>query len=223
MEEKNLDDTRNNIQFFKEQIIFYQNLLLDAIKSQNDLSCKSATFLDKVKCLKEKTEFTKKKYAKQLYNLENTDQYLLSTIKKRKYADGKSILPNDKQIRTKQFNARRELQENENEINRIRIMEQNLTQKGMTTEEARIETRKKLYPSSLPKIKEDGTVNRSHNLLELRDTDTESEGNNLEEKANALFNDDPCDDDPFDNIEIGDDVDPDDICEETEIASFAKL
>ena len=87
-------------------------------------------------------------------------------------------------------------------------MEQKLMKEGMVPEEARIETRKKLYPSSLPKLKKDGTIDRSHNLLELRDSDSD-EYLDLEKNTRELF-----DRDPFDDIETGDNVDPNDIYEE---------
>ena len=103
-------------------------------------------------------------------------------------------------------------------------MEEKLIEDGKTPEEARIETRKKLYPGSIPKFNKNGSTNRSHELLVLNDSDSDidelSENNltnkNIVENINKLFKNE----NPFDIIEVGDNVNPDDIEEEVELASF---
>ncbi len=153
-----------------------------------------------------------------------------------------------RKLKIKQFDARKYLQENEESINKIRAMEEKLIKDGKKPEEARIETRKRLYPESIPKINKDGSTNRSHELLILNDSDSDSDSDsdasvpaennllskgdtpytlrqqkqartcnkNIVEKINELFENE----DPFDIIEIGDNVNPDDIEEEVELASF---
>ena len=135
-----------------------------------------------------------------------------------------------RKLRIKQFDARKYLQKDEESIKKIRAMEEKLKKDGKTPEEARIETRKKLYPESIPKFNKDGSTNRSHKLLALNDSDSDSDSDsdldelqkknitkkNIVEKINELFENE----DPFDIIELGDNVNPDDIEEEVELASF---
>lgn len=238
-----------------EDLIYQQTEILRGTVS------KKVTLREKMRKLKEINKKEKKILKKMndtiCPNLENVNEYLIDTLYEKKNKKDKNKNKKDKdknknkkkskkedkfnadceeddnrRVRIKQFNARESLETNEDNINKIRLMEQKLIKGGKTPEEARIETQKKLYPESLLAVKEDGTVNRSHNLLGLRDSDSDSDNDedsdnndlpelkrekNIEEKVNELF-----ENDIFDSIESGDNVDPNDIEKEVEIANFEK-
>jgi len=186
--EDHMRDLKNNIQFYKNQILYYQSLLEDTVNVQNNFLNKSVSaspdklvpkFLNK-RQRKDKSENLLTNTHKLRLKMKQLKEKEKLNQKKRKINIGSD---DNRRVRIKQCNARKALMDNDNEINKIRKMEQCLTEEGMTPEEARIKTRNKLYPSSLSNLSKDGNINRSHDLLGLRDS-TDSE-NDVDDDADS--------------------------------------
>ena len=232
----------NNVKFYKEQILYYQDLLKNAVNKQNRnfetnfedsefVSNEQQNLLNKLKKYTLKEANSRKDDESSFLKFNESK---ISAAKKAKSSttnlDSKfesKFLESDMQrMRNNQLKARNKLNPDVINIENIRDMENKLILSGMTPEKARIKTQKELYPASLSQQK-----NRSHELLKLRDSDSDSDlsdasdgdddndNKSFKDKCNELFEESEFDK-VFSDIQEGNEIDPDDILEETNIAYF---
>ena len=124
-----------------------------------------------------------------------------------------------RRIRMRQLDSRKGLQDNERVCDEIRKFEQDLIESGVSPRDAQTKAIVKYYPESIPakQTNIDGTESRSHELLTIGDSDYESDEANLEKEINNVIFEDLLVNSIENNIEDGNNIDPEDILQEKEI------
>ena len=229
----------SNINFCKNQILFYQNLLQKLLDKQQNKSNLYENFKNqpKQKKLKQSRKGKTFKESNILNDINELEQYkasYLRDIKNKKNnqpnndnISGKSenIMINEddyERLRQKQLDSRKGLYDDELKLNKIREFEKSLIDSGISSIDAQLQARQKYYPSSL----ENNKPSRTHELLAFEDSDYESGlfdkitienadiGIDIEKEANVLLDNDKIFEIIEDNIEDGTNIDPNDIIEQ---------